>query len=341
MRDLDSSTGPEAIEVLRAAADAGDTGSIVELGKRLMGGRNAPFSPEEGVRCITRAAELGDPEALNVMATLSGGGVWGVPHSWLRALDYLRAAAEAGSADARAQLCLIASDADGVALAQTNPTLDIWKRLRQSANLPAWVTSRPAAQVCEAPKVWTAENFVSPLLCTWLLGRAEGKYKASEMRDTATGSSRVLESRTCSDFVFDIVAGGVVMLLLRIKISGVTEIPVPHMEPPQIFHYALGQEIKAHYDFLRDGEQTYGRDGGYAGDRLATFLMYLNDGYGGGELIFPKANYRYKGKSGDGIFFGSQRGGKPDPMSLHAALPVTQGEKFILSQWIHDRPFAA
>lgn len=341
MNDLDSLTGPEAVGVLRAAADAGDVASIVELGRRLLVGRDAPFSPEEGVRYITRAAERHDAEALNVMATLSGGGVWGVPHSWPRALDYLVAAAEAGSADARAQLCLIAGDADGVALARTNGTPDIWSRLRHSVNLETWVTSPPGMQVCEAPKIWTAENFVSPHLCTWLLSRANGKFKVAQMRDVVTGTSRVLESRTCSDFVFDIVEGGVVMLLLRIKIAGVTEIPVPHMEPPQIFHYAIGQDIKAHYDFLRDGEKPYGRDGAYAGDRLATFLMYLNDGYGGGDLVFPKANYRYKGKAGDGIFFGSQRSGKPDPMSLHAALPVTQGEKFILSQWIHDRPFAA
>ncbi|HTT97325.1 MAG TPA: 2OG-Fe(II) oxygenase [Rhizomicrobium sp.] len=180
-----------------------------------------------------------------------------------------------------------------------------------------------------------------PQLCAFLLSCAHGKYKVAEMRDGVTGTSRVLESRTCSDFVFDIVAGGVVMLLLRIKIAGIAEIPVPHMEPPQIFHYALGQEIRAHYDFLRDGEKPYGRDGTYAGDRLATFLLYLNDDYDGGDLEFPKASFRYRGRTGDGIFFGSQRGGKPDPMSLHAALPIRRGEKFILSQWIHDRPFAA
>ena len=74
---------------------------------------------------------------------------------------------------------------------------------------------------------------------------------------------------------------------------------------------------------------------------MATFLMYLNDGYEGGELEFPRGDYRYKGKPGDGIFFASQRDGKPDPTSLHAAAPITRGEKFILSQWIHDRPFTA
>jgi len=54
-----------------------------------------------------------------------------------------------------------------------------------------------------------------------------------------------------------------------------------------------------------------------------------------------KVGFTYKGKTGDGIFFASMREGKPDPQSLHGARPVTKGEKYILSQWIHDRPFKA
>jgi len=34
-------------------------------------------------------------------------------------------------------------------------------------------------------------------------------------------------------------------------------------------------------------------------------------------------------------------GGKPDPLSEHAGLPVTSGEKWLLSQWIRDRPVGA
>ena len=67
--------------------------------------------------------------------------------------------------------------------------------------------------------------------------------------------------------------------------------------------------------------------------------MWLNNDYEGGELEFLRVEYRHRGKMGDGIFFASQFEGKPDKMSAHAALPVTKGEKYILSQWIHDRPF--
>ena len=310
--------------------------------RRLLVGRDAPFAPEEAVALLEAEAAREDADALCVLAGLRGGGAW-TRHSWPEALDLLLRAAELGSTDARTQLCLLAGDrllAANVRLGEVHAA-NRWRRLKDSISLEGWVTPKPPVPVCESPRVWTAESFASPELCEWLVARAAGRFKPALMRDATTGVSHALDTRTCSDFVFDIVEGGVVMLLLRIKISNLTSIPVPHMEPPQIFHYAIGEEIKPHHDFLFDGKRGYGPQGSYQGDRLATFLMYLNDGYEGGELEFPKAGFRYKGRPGDGIFFASQRDGKPDPMSLHGATPVTRGEKFILSQWIHDRPFAA
>ena len=60
----------------------------------------------------------------------------------------------------------------------------------------------------------------------------------------------------------------------------------------------------------------------------------------GGDLDFPKAGFRCKGAKGDAVYFAHVDGaGKPDPLSLHAGLVITAGEKWVLSQWIHDRPF--
>jgi prolyl 4-hydroxylase len=294
-----------------------------ELARRKLVGRGVPQAPHEGVALLTEAADAGDPDALCTMAVLRAAGVWGIAQSWEGALADLAKAVAHGSEDARAQLSLIA---DGRA---------------DMAALERFVAFPPPLQVCGSPRVWTSERFADPRLCAWLIGRGLGRFKPALMRDARTGMSEALASRSCSDFVFDILDGGVAMLLLRIKISRITGIPLPHMEPPQIFHYALGQEIRAHYDFVYDGTHGYGEGGAYHGDRLVTFLLYLNDGYGGGDLEFPKAGYRYKGRAGDGIFFASQRDGRPDAMSLHAALPVSAGEKYILSQWIHDRPFMA
>lgn len=308
--------------------------------RRLLVGRGSRFAPEEGVALINGLAGNGDAAALSTLATLRAAGAW-THHSWPEALDLLTEAAELGSIEARSQLLVLSPDRELATRIRSGEGNEpgCWRTLRQALDLHDWVTPAPPVQICDAPRVWTAEKFTTPELCEWLVSRAGDRFKPALMRDATTGVAEALDSRTCSDFAFDVLDGGIVMLLLRIKISNTISIPVPHMEPPQIFHYAIGEEIKAHHDFLFDGETAYGPDGTYTGDRLATFLLYLNDGYEGGELEFPYAKLRYKGRTGDGIFFASHRDKKPDPASLHGATAVTRGEKFILSQWIHNQPF--
>lgn len=327
------------VEDLRAKARSGDLDATTALGTRLLVGRDAPFEPQEGVRLISLAVERGDAQAMSVMATLKGAGAWVQP-SWDDSINLLGRAAEGGSQDARAQLLLIAGDPVLAAQARQAPASPgIWQQLRKSVDLEKWVTPEPAKQVWDWPKIWTAEKFATPELCQWLIGRSLGKFTPSMMFN---GKRPVfLASRTCSDFSFAVVEGGVALLLLRTRVSLVTGLGIDQMEPPQIFHYALGQEIKAHYDSLYDGKHGYGPEGTYRGDRLATFLMWLNDDYDGGELEFVKVGFKYRGRAGDGIFFASMREGKPDAKSLHGAGVITRGEKFILSQWIHDRPFKA
>jgi prolyl 4-hydroxylase len=312
---------------------------MTALGTRLLAGRDAPFEPQEGVRLIASAVERGDAQAMSVMATLKGAGAW-VKHSWDESMDLLGHAADGGSEDAREQLLILAGDSSLAAEARRGAaTSGIWQRLGKSIDLEKWVTPQPAEQVWDWPKIWTAEKFAPSELCTWLVGRALGKFTPSRMFN---GNRPVfLASRTCSDFSFAVVEGGIALLLLRVRVSLLTGLGIEQMEPPQIFHYALGQEIKAHYDSLYDGTHGYGPEGTYRGDRLATFLMWLNDDYAGGELEFLNVGFSYKGRAGDALFFASMREGKRDSKSLHAAKPVTRGEKFILSQWIHDRPFKA
>ena len=329
----------DTVEELRRAAEAAHVPSMTARGSLLLSGRDAPFEPDDGAKLVAFAVERGDAQAMSVMATLKAAGAW-TSQSWPEALALLQRAAEGGAMDARAQLVMLAGDqslADQARCGEDAPGL--WQRLRDSVDLEKWIVPVPPKQVWDWPKIWTVENFATPELCAWLVSRGKDKLRPSMMCDGQ--KSIFLATRTCSDFAFTLVEGGVVLLLLRIRISLVTGLKPEQMEPPQIFHYALGQEIKAHYDSLHDKEHPYGRDGTYQGDRLATFLMYLNDDYEGGDLDFVKVGFTYKGKTGDGIFFASMREGKPDPQSLHGARPVTKGEKYILSQWIHDRPFKA
>ena len=53
----------------------------------------------------------------------------------------------------------------------------------------------------------------------------------------------------------------------------------------------------------------------------------------------PKAGIAFRGRTGDGLFFANVlSNGQPDLLTLHTGRPPTSGEKWILSQWIRDRP---
>ena len=313
----------DALAALRRAAEAGDAAAACALGKRLAVGRDAPFAPQEGVGFLTAAMAQGDAEATAVMAGLTGAGAW-VAQSWPDALDLLQLAAARGSADARAQLALLA----------TAGAADDWKAQRDSISLERWIVPPAPVQVSEAPRVWTVPGFASAAICDWLVARVRGRLTRAKVFDGKTVS--VDGKRSNSSFGIDVVESGVLGLLLRFRIMGATTLSVTHMEPPSILHYAPGEEFAPHYDCL------YGQAGAPDGsDRRVTFLLYLNDGFDGGELAFPKTGFRHKGAKGDGVFFANMIDGKPDPLSLHAGLPILRGEKWLLSQWIRDRPTAS
>lgn len=75
------------------------------------------------------------------------------------------------------------------------------------------------------------------------------------------------------------------------------------------------------------------------GQRILTFLLYLNDDFEGGETEFPLAGIRHKGKKGDALFFWNVHpDGRLDRQTLHAGLPPGIGEKWLLSQWVRNKP---
>jgi hypothetical protein len=321
------------ISALQQMAAGGDVGALTALAQRLVVGKNAPFEPATAIRLLQRAAAMEFAPAMVRLATLYMIGAW-IPKDWQKGLALISRAAELGDSSAQSQIRLLAPKTD------VRATRDSWKTLAESIDLDAWRRSVPKIDACEKPRIRIVRDFIDPNICDWMVSKSLGKYAPSMMFDGA--KSNFLATRTCSDFKFDVTSSDAVIQYVREKVSAQTGIPISCMEPPQIFHYALGQEIKAHYDGLKLGDQGYGQSGTYKGDRIVTLLLYLNDDYDGGELVFPKVDFKFKGKKGDGVYFAHvDEDGNPERLSLHAALPVTRGEKYILSQWIHDRTFSA
>ncbi len=57
------------------------------------------------------------------------------------------------------------------------------------------------------------------------------------------------------------------------------------------------------------------------------------------ETGFAKFSTQFRGQPGAALIFDNVLAdGAGDPLTLHAGLPPTAGEKWLLSQWIRERP---
>jgi prolyl 4-hydroxylase len=145
--------------------------------------------------------------------------------------------------------------------------------------------------------------------------------------------------RTNSAAGFDLMDADLVQVAVQSRMSAAIGIPVHHMEGPTVLHYAPGEEITDHYDFVNPRIPNYETEIRERGQRLITFLVYLNENYEGGETDFPQLRLRYRGGRRDGLFFtNALPSGEPDLRMVHAGLPPRDGAKWLFSQFIRNRP---
>jgi prolyl 4-hydroxylase len=321
---------------LRRAADAGDVAAKTALAQRAV--MNAAYSFDEGIAYAVSAAKDGGAEAAHLLAMLAGAGL-GLKQDWNLALDHLQRAAELGHVLARKSLAAVASDraAAAASVAPAAPA-EIWQRLRRSADIARWLTPPRPRAISSSPRIAVAEGFLPPFLCDWLITRAQPRLKPAHTVHPETGEFIEGGGRVNSAAPFNMLDFDLMFLCARQRVSLVTGLPVADMEAPAVLHYAVGQEFAAHYDFLDPAHPGHAGNLAQEGQRVVTFLVFLNDGYEGGETEFPALKWRHKGRKGDALFFWNvERNFAPDPRTLHAGLPPTRGEKYLLSQWIRGK----
>ncbi len=324
MTDADGAADAE----LRRRAGAGDVDAMTVLGKRLLSG---PLpQTHEAIPLLNAAAHGTGGEAAAIVALLAAAGA-GTPQSWPNALDYLARACALGWAPAQAHLRLLAG-AGG----------EDWKGLRRAVDIDAWLRA-PAPRVLSAsPYVAAIEGFLPRGVCEALIGLSRGKLERASVYDFKTGAAAVDEARSNSTIDFTLLDSDVILILARARIAAATGTPWEHLEPPSVLHYAVGQEFTPHVDWLDPAISGHAENLSRKGQRVGTFLVYLNEDFEGGETDFPLLDLRFKGRTGDALLFGNiGPTGVGDPRTLHAGRAPTRGEKWLLSQWIRSQPPAA
>lgn len=325
---------------LGKAADAGSVEAATVAGARLLVGRAAPFDPGKGAAMLFAAAGRGGPEACARAAVLQALGI-GRPADPGAALDLLLKAATRGDATARAQLAVLSPDPDQAARlapgkAASEQTL---KTARRSIDAGFWSRPPEGEAAHERPRVRVFRDFAPPAVLDWIRQASAGRLEAARVYDAEGGGVRQDAIRTSRGVGFGLLDADLVLTLVRARMAAASGLALTDFEAPNVLNYSVGQQYRPHYDFINPDVPALAEALARQGQRTATFLLYLNDDYEGGETAFPELDWSFKARAGDALlFFNVDQAGKPVPESLHAGLPPTSGEKWLLSQWIRDRP---
>lgn len=329
-------------EALNALLQAGRSGSVrakAMLGARLLTGDRAPPRPDQGMMILAEAGAQGDGPAAEVMAATAALGFLR-PRNWTEALDWLVRAAESGGGRARGVLGVLCRDA-ALAAAAGDPQADagLWKRLRARIDPGALAVAPEGRTIHDDPLIRSFPAFATAAECDWLIGRSQGRLSRAQVYNAVTQEVQAHETRTNTAANFGLLDVDLVQIVVQARIAAATGIPQSHLEAPAVLHYAIGEQITEHFDFVDPATPDHDAQVARDGQRMVTFLVYLNDGYEGGETEFPRLGVSHKGEKGEGMFFvNSLEGGKADVRTVHAGRPPRGGEKWIVSQFIRSRP---
>ena len=295
----------EGILLLNQLAAQDQPDALFTLAEWKWVGEIVPQDLRQARELYRRADEAGHPNAAAPVTNLLASGIAG-PRDWPRAIKRLRAEARQDRTR-RAALSLV-------------------EKMKLDANGDP-VAAPEGRSLSQSPQVTLFPRLLTPAECAYLRQVAEPGFRPSVVIDFSTGRDCSDPIRTSDGSTMHWLIEDPAIHALNRRLAGVGGVGAEQGEPLQILRYRPGQQYRTHLDFVP----------GIENQRVLTALVYLNEGYGGGETRFVKTGLEVKGAAGDAIVFrnaGPDR--RSDPMSEHAGLPVTRGTKFLASRWMRE-----
>jgi prolyl 4-hydroxylase len=297
----------------------------------------------EAILLVNRLAAQGEPQALFVLALWKWRGDV-VPQDLPQARELFRRASEAGHEDSAALYTnLLANGIAGRAAwpnalkrlrgeARRNPErkriLSLVDKMKLTAE-GAPLSLPPPKRLSESPDVVLIPRLFSAAECDHLVQVVRSDFRPSFVVSLITGQEERDPVRTSDGAVVHWLIEDPAIHALHLRLAAASGTSVRQGEPLQILRYNPGQEYRTHRDAVP----------GFENQRVITMLVYLNEGYEGGETCFVRTGLKVKGKKGDALLFrNTLADGRSDPASEHAGLPITKGTKLLASRWIRERP---
>jgi prolyl 4-hydroxylase len=183
-------------------------------------------------------------------------------------------------------------------------------------------------------ELFTITNFLTVEECNVIVDLITKNHHSS----LVAGSKNTNYSNARTSSTSNLFEDNEIVSQINQKICNELQIPKEFSEPTQGQLYETGQEYKYHNDyFWGDDVSKYCIT---SGQRTYTCMIYLNDGFEGGETDFWYLGIKIKPKIGKAVFWKNSNGlGTENSGSLHAGSPVISGQKIIITKWFREKQY--
>jgi prolyl 4-hydroxylase len=187
--------------------------------------------------------------------------------------------------------------------------------------------------VAEDPKIRFVKGFLAPEACDRIIEKARQRTAPAQVYNLTIGENAPDQTVNHSQ------ANLLLPPDVQQQISEATGLPAGAVDEFGVVnHYRPGETFSIHSDALVGDAPGVVEELRLRGQRLVSFLIYLNDDYEAGETAFPRLNMHIKGRKGDALYWANVDGqGRQHPLAFHGGLPTTHGEKWTLALMIRNK----
>ncbi len=340
------------VALVRAAADAGDAQAIGMLAAFAVAAPAAPRDWDAARRLLLQAAEAHDPRALLQLALMlpadrkwqetrlaladRAAGKGYAPALYLAGRMLLDHGGQESQALARLTLAARAGEPNALKLLRSRraPATDLsspafeltpinWRRVGEA--LPhERALPQPVARHA-APRIVTLNRLLTPEECDYIVARA------APFAQPAPG---IATSATA----FGLVETDALIESIDERLSRALGLPAAMGEPLALLHDAPGQQGALLTDWIDPAAPARATEIAARGQRTATLMLALNEGYDGGEIAFPRLGWRFKGKRGDALIWpASDKDGAMEARAVYQMTPPRLLDRLMLAKRMRDR----
>jgi len=181
-------------------------------------------------------------------------------------------------------------------------------------------------------EIFAVGDFLSAPECDRFIAIVDAVAKPSEVYDT------VAQAEFRTSYSGDADPRDSFVRMIERRLGDITGIDLDWGETVQGQRYFPGQEFRAHCDWFDPGSDYWKGEVGRGGQRSWTAMIYLNDVEEGGTTEFPLIDVSIAPQAGALLIWNNALpDGRPNPDTLHAALPVVRGVKYVITKWFRTR----